>query len=386
VIQVRVSRKGADRILSGHPWIFASDVENRAAAQPGDAVQVVDIKGRKYGTAHYSSTSQITLRMLDRAAIEPNADFFRQRITQAETYRKRIVKNSDAYRLIHSEGDLLPGLIIDRYADCFSVQFLSQGMDRAKDTVAAVLEELFQPKAIVTRNDATVRQKEALPQSIEVIRGELPQPLQINMNGFKLGADLVGGQKTGIFLDQRENYLAAATHAHGHALDCFTCTGGFAMHLSRVCETVEAVDSSESALNTVKGNLATNNINNVTVREADLFNLLPAYAAAKKKFDTVVLDPPAFAKSRTAVEAALRGYREINARALRLLSSGGVLITNSCSHHFSETALLEVIAQAALDTGKTLRILERRVQAADHPILLTVPETLYLKCLMLQVL
>jgi 23S rRNA (cytosine1962-C5)-methyltransferase len=384
VIQVRVSRKGADRIASGHPWIFAADVENRAAAQAGDVVEVVDIKGRRFGSAHYSSTSQITLRMLDRGSAAIDADFFRARIEAAEKYRKRVVRDSNTYRLVHSEGDRLPGLIIDRYADCFSVQFLSQGMDRAKDVIADVLEEMFHPLAIVARNDASVREKEGLPRVIEVMRGELPQPLRVAMNGFTLGADLVGGQKTGIFLDQRENYLAAASHGFGHALDCFTSTGGFALHLSRVCESVEAVDSSEAAISTVRGNLAGNNITNVTAREADVFDLLPTYAAAKKKFDTIVLDPPAFAKSRTAVEGALRGYREINQRALRLLNPGGVLVTCSCSHLVSEVALLEVIGQAALDTGKTLRVLERRVQAADHPILLAVPETMYLKCIILQ--
>ncbi len=384
MIQVRVSRKGADRIASGHPWIFAADVENRAAAQAGDVVEVVDIKGRRFGSAHYSSTSQITLRMLDRGSAAIDADFFRARIEAAEKYRKRVVRDSNTYRLVHSEGDRLPGLIIDRYADCFSVQFLSQGMDRAKDVIADVLEEMFHPLAIVARNDASVREKEGLPRVIEVMRGELPQPLRVAMNGFTLGADLVGGQKTGIFLDQRENYLAAASHGFGHALDCFTSTGGFALHLSRVCESVEAVDSSEAAISTVRGNLAGNNITNVTAREADVFDLLPTYAAAKKKFDTIVLDPPAFAKSRTAVEGALRGYREINQRALRLLNPGGVLVTCSCSHLVSEVALLEVIGQAALDTGKTLRVLERRVQAADHPILLAVPETMYLKCIILQ--
>jgi 23S rRNA (cytosine1962-C5)-methyltransferase len=219
-----------------------------------------------------------------------------------------------------------------------------------------------------------------------VLAGEVPETVLMRMNGLMLHADLLHGQKTGIFLDQRENYLAAAKYGHGRALDCFTSTGGFALHLAARCESVEAVDSSEATLGIARMNCDANGIGNIELREADVFELLAAHASAHRRFDIVVLDPPAFAKSRQSLEAAISGYREINRRALELLSVGGILVTCSCSHHLSEAALLEIVATAALDTGRKLRVLERRMQAQDHPVLLTVPETLYLKCLILEVI
>jgi 23S rRNA (cytosine1962-C5)-methyltransferase len=236
------------------------------------------------------------------------------------------------------------------------------------------------------RNDVAVRKREALLLQSGVLAGEVPETVEVRMNGLTLHADLLHGQKTGIFLDQRENYLAAARYAHGRALDCFTSTGGFALHLAAKCQTVEAVDSSESSLRTARMNCEANGISNVDLREADAFDLLAGHASAHRRFDIVVLDPPAFAKSRQNLEAAIRGYREINRRALELLGSGGILVTCSCSQHLSEAALLELVASASLDTGRKLRVLERRMQAQDHPVLLTVPETLYLKCLILEVI
>ncbi|HYL77551.1 MAG TPA: class I SAM-dependent methyltransferase, partial [Bryobacteraceae bacterium] len=238
----------------------------------------------------------------------------------------------------------------------------------------------------VERNDVPVRKRESLELVTGVLAGEVPESVTVHMNGLELHADLLRGQKTGIFLDQRENYLAAARYAHGRALDCFTSTGGFALHMAAKCESVEAVDSSEPNLKTAETNRAGNGIANVEFREADVFDLLAGYASARRQFETVVLDPPAFAKSRGNLDAAVRGYKEINRRALQLLESGGVLITCSCSHHLSEAMLLEIVAEASLDTHRKLRILERRTQSQDHPILLTVPETLYLKCMILQVI
>jgi 23S rRNA (cytosine1962-C5)-methyltransferase len=258
-------------------------------------------------------------------------------------------------------------------------------MERSTPEIVAALNTQFSPCAIVARNDAAVRSLEQLPRETNILTGKLDGPVTIRMNGFQLEADLVNGQKTGVFLDQRENYLAAARYATGKALDCFTSTGGFALHLSRTCEQVEAIDSSAAALATAEGNASANGISNVTFREADVFDILSNYASARRNFDTIILDPPAFAKSRTQINGALRGYKDINLRALRLLTPGGILVTCSCSHHVSEAMLLEVVAEASLDSGRTLRVLERRTQAQDHPILLTVPETLYLKCLILQV-
>jgi len=338
------------------------------------------------GTAHYSDSSQISLRLLSERVETIDRAFYLRRIAAAEAHRKRVVADSDAYRLVYGEGDQLPGLVIDRYGDYFTLQTLNQGMDRAKAEILSCLEELFAPKGIAERNDVAVRKRETLPLQSGLVAGTVPDLVAVTINELKLHADLLHGQKTGIFLDQRENYVAAARYGRGRALDCFTSTGGFALHLAARCESVEAVDSSEAALNIAKLNYQTNPTGHVDFRQADVFELLAGHVSARRRFDIVVLDPPAFAKSRQSLEAALRGYREINRRALELLTSGGILVTCSCSHHLSEAALLELVASASLDTGRKLRVLERRMQAQDHPVLLTVPETLYLKCLILEVI
>jgi 23S rRNA (cytosine1962-C5)-methyltransferase len=383
---VRVNRKAAGRVASGHPWIFGSDVLDRGQAAAGDAVLVIDSKGASLGTAHYSDSSQICLRMLADRVETIDRTFFLRRISVAQAHRERVVRDSNAYRLVHAEADQLPGLIIDRYGDCFTMQTLDQGMDRAKPELVSCLEELFSPRAVVERNDAAVRKRESLPLQSGVLAGAVPENVVIEMNGLKLAADLLRGQKTGIFLDQRENYVAAARYAHGRALDCFTSSGGFALHLAAKCESVEAVDSSAATLELAERNREANGVRNLEFREADVFDLLSSHAAAHRRFDMVVLDPPAFAKARGNLDAAIRGYREINRRALEMLAPNGILVTCSCSHHLSEAALLEIIAAASLDTHRKLRVLERRTQAQDHPILLTVPETMYLKCLILEAL
>ncbi len=380
---VRVNRKAADRVASGHLWIFASDVTDRGDSQPGDAVRVVDPRGRCLGVAHYSSTSQITLRLLSDKAEPIDKPFFLRRLTAAISHRQRVVENSNACRLVSSEGDLLPGLIVDRYGPYLVMQTLNQGMDRARDLIVHCLGELLSPAGILARNDASVRKLESLPLETVILAGEIPDRVSIEMNGLKLDADLLHGQKTGVYLDQRENYVAAARYARGRVLDCFTSTGGFALHAARKSESVEAIDSSAAALATGVSNARVNGIDNVQFRQADGFEFL---AGVSRRYSMVILDPPAFAKSRKSLEDAARGYKEINLRALKLLEEGGVLVTCSCSHHVSEAMLFEIVAEAALDAGKTLRVLERRTQAADHPILLTVPETLYLKCLIFEVL
>ena len=323
--------------------------------------------------------------MLSDRVIAVDREFLAERLHIAAAWRERVVSNTSAYRLVHGEGDRLPGLVIDKYGDYFTVQTLDQGMDKLKSDVSSLLVDRFGARGVIARNDVGVRRHESLPLETTVLAGEIPDTVAIEMNGLRLQTDLVRGQKTGVFLDQRENYLAAAQYARGHALDCFTSTGGFALHIASRCESVEAVDSSETALASAGQNAEANGINNITWREADVFDLLSGYASARRQFSTVVLDPPAFAKSRASLEGAARGYKDINLRALRLLGAGGILITCSCSHHLSEAMLLELVAEAALDAGRTLRVAERRTQGRDHPILLTVPETHYLKCLILEV-
>jgi 23S rRNA (cytosine1962-C5)-methyltransferase len=385
--EVRVNRKAAGRVASGHPWIFASDVTDRDGAQAGSAVRVLDPRGHLVGTAHYSSASQITLRMLSARAETIDREFYLKRLHAAEAHRKLTVHYSDAYRVVHGEADLLPALVVDRYGDYLVMQTLDQGMDAARHEIASCLDEIFRPRGILTRNDAAIRTKEELPLVSEVLLGEMPETVAVRMNHLTLRADLLHGQKTGIFLDQRENYLAAARYVRGgRALDCFTSTGGFALHLAGKAEHVDAVDSSEHALATARTNADANGLANIAFQEADVFDLLAGHAGARHHYSLVVLDPPAFTKSRKNLEAAVPAYKEINLRALRLLEPGGILVTCSCSQHLSESALLEVVAQASLDAGRTLRVLERRTQSQDHPILLTVPETLYLKCVILEVM
>lgn len=379
---VRISHKGASRIQSGHPWVFSSDVEDRGDAAAGDVVRVAGPGGRALGVAHYSSTSQISLRLLSARQEPIDRAFFLRRLKAADALRRRVVSASNAWRVAHAEADGLPGLIVDRYGDYLVMQTLDQGMERAVDTLVDCLRELYSPAGIVLRNDALVRERESLAREVKVTFGEVPERVPIEMNGLRLEADLVRGQKTGVYLDQRENYLAAARYASGRALDCFTSTGGFALHMAVSCESVAGVDSSAAALGIARTNAAANAISNVQFQEADGFEFLAGIA---RTFETIVLDPPAFAKNRRSVDAALAGYKEINLRALRRLEPGGILVTCSCSHHVSEADFLAVVAAAALDAGKTLRVLERRTQAQDHPILLTVPETHYLKCLILQV-
>ncbi len=377
---VSINRRAAERLAAGHVWVYASDVSNRGHAAPGDVVNVLDPRGRSCGLAHYSSVSQITLRLLGKEFSIPD------RLAAAQRFRDRVVDGSNAYRLISSEADQMPALIVDRYADVFVIQSLNQGMDRIQPEVVDALIAQYSPRAIVERNDASVRLKEELPLRSGVIHGELTGPVNVTMNGLTFEANLLGGQKTGVYLDQRENYLAAARWGHGNALDCFTSSGGFALHLSRSCAQVEGVDSGAGVLATAEANRQRNGCENVKFREADVFDLLAGYRTGGRQFDTIILDPPAFAKSKAQIDGAVRGYKELNLRGLQLLAPGGTLVTCSCSHHVSEAMLFEAVSEAARDARRSLRVLERRVQAQDHPVLLTVPETLYLKCLFFEML
>ena len=382
---VTISQRGVERLSSGHPWIYRSDVVSAAGVEPG-VVRLIDKKNRFLGQALYSSQSQIAVRLLTRLTRPIDAEFLTDRIRTAAAFRQQVTAGAQAYRLVAAEGDLLPSLIIDRYGDCFVIQTLSQGMERLKSTLVEVLQKEFAPRAILERNDAAVRALEGLPEQSGVLAGEEVREIVVEENGVKMCFDLLHGQKTGGFLDQRENRAAAANYARGRALDGFTYTGGFALALAPRCDSVLGVDSSAEALRQAERNQGLNGFTNLEWREANCFDFLKAADQEQQRFDTVVLDPPAFARQKNHLESALRGYKELNLRAMKILNPGGYLITCSCSFHVSEADLLEVIAGAALDAHRTVTIVERRTQSRDHPILLTVPETHYLKCLILRVL
>lgn len=377
---VKISRRGADRLKNGHVWVYQSDVSAHRVP-PGALVTVQDERGRPLGTALYSSSSQIAIRMLSSHAITDLPGLVRERVRAAIDYREKLVHDSDAYRLVFSEADFLPGLIIDRYNDVLSLQILTQAMDAEPIRQAAITElnERLNPAAIAERVDPRVRELEQLsPRTSSLLQGEKSSTV-FTMNGVKFHYDALAGQKTGAFLDQRENYAAAGKYAHGEALDVFCYEGGFALHLAQRCSQVTGVDSSRPALEIADKNAALNG-REIEWMEANAFDLLRDYASAGHHYDCIVLDPPAFARSRKNVETALRGYKELNVRALKMLRPGGILVTCSCSYHVSEADFLQMLATASSDTHRPLRIIEKRGQSVDHPVLLTVPETSYLKC------
>jgi 23S rRNA (cytosine1962-C5)-methyltransferase len=383
--RVVVSNRGADRLRAGHPWVYLSDVRS-AEAGPGAVVRVADEHGNFLGQAFYSNKSQIAIRLLTRQDVPIDRAFFTERIRQAAEYRRRVVQDADAFRLVYSEADLLPSLIVDRYGDYFSIQTLSQATDRLKSEFIDILREEFSPRGIFERNDPKVRLLEGLEQKVGTVWGEVPAEIEARENGVKFIYNLTGGQKTGSFLDQRENHAAARKYASGQALDCFSYQGGFALTIASACRHVEAVDLSAEALAISQRNQQLNGIKNVNFREGNAFDVLKEYDEAKRKFDLVILDPPAFAKSRDSIAAAERGYKEINLRALKILQPGGYLVTCSCSYHISEALFLQILAEAATDARRLVTVCERRTQAQDHPILLTMPETMYLKCFIIRTL
>jgi 23S rRNA (cytosine1962-C5)-methyltransferase len=390
---VTVSSRGAARLKSGHPWVYRSDITASPDVQPGAAVQVLDPRGKFQGTALYSSSSQIAIRMIasSREEVTDLPKLIADRIHDAIEYRKKYVENTDAYRVVFSEADFLPGLIIDRYNDVISLQILTQAMDTepVRGAIVETLVEELKPEGIVERVDPRIRDLEQLPPRNSGLLWGKKSSTIITMNnetekGIQFHYDGLEGQKTGAFLDQRENYATAAHYAHGDALDVFCYQGGFALHLAAKCNTVTGVDSSRPALEMADKNAALNN-REIEWIEANAFDLLRDYAAAGKKYDTVVLDPPAFAKTKRDLDKALSGYKELNLRALKMLRPGGILISCSCSFHVSQTDFQEVVAAAGLDAHKSLRLLENRGASKDHPILLSIPETSYLKCLVINV-
>jgi 23S rRNA (cytosine1962-C5)-methyltransferase len=391
--KVIVNDRAAKRLRDGHVWVYTSDVLNDAGAQPGAMVHVIGPKDKILGSAIYSSSSQIKLRLLGRDALRSEDELLqlvRQRVAEAVSYRSKIVQDSDAYRLVFSEADRLPGLIIDRYNDVFTLQVLTQAW-AAPDRKQVIIEGLKAAGAenIVERADARIRELEQLPEMESgLVQGDKSSTI-FAMNGVKFHYDALGGQKTGAFLDQRENYAAAAHYARGETLDVCTYQGGFALHLARVCNKVTAVDISREVLEVAEQNEKLNAAKNKTEIEwieGNAFDLLRDYASAGKQYDTIVLDPPAFAKSKKHLESAMRGYKELNLRALKMLRPGGVLVTCSCSFAVSEQDFFDVLNEAAQDAHRSVRVLEKRTQAKDHSILLGVPETFYLKCFVLSVI
>jgi 23S rRNA (cytosine1962-C5)-methyltransferase len=381
-----VRQRGASRLKAGHVWVYRSDVVSAHGATPGAVVSVTDERGRFFGSALYSSSSQIALRMIATGQVSDFPCLLRERVRKALAYRERLVLDTDAYRVIFSEADFLPGLIVDRYNDILSVQILTQAMDAetVREALLAELSERFKPAAVAERVDAHIRELEQLPpRESGLLMGDKSTTV-FTMNGVRFHFDAREGQKTGAFLDQRENYAAAAQYARGEGLDVFCYQGAFALHLARGCTRVTGVDRSRPALEVAQKNALLNQ-REVEWIEANAFDLLKDYSAAGTHYDTIVLDPPAFAKTRKNLETALRGYKELNLRALKMLRPGGTLVTCSCSHHVSEGEFLEVVTDAARDVHKTLRLLEKRTQAKDHPSLPTVPETSYLKCLIFYV-
>jgi 23S rRNA (cytosine1962-C5)-methyltransferase len=382
---VVITSRGSERLRAGHPWVYRSDVRS-ALAEAGSIVRLTDERGRYQGRAFYSDKSQIAVRLLTREDVPVDRAFLTERIRRAAAYRKIIVENTETYRLIYGEADLLPSLIVDCYGDYFVVQTLSQSTERIKNLTCEILVELFSPKGILERNDPKVRLLEGLEQRVSVLYGEIPDEIVAKENGIAFVYDLRNGQKTGSFLDQRENHWAARRYASGEVLDCFSYQGGFSLTIANHCAHVEGVDMAPAALEAARRNQKLNSISNVTFREANTFDLLKEYDEVGRRFDMVVLDPPAFAKNRDSIPAAQRGYKEINLRAMKIIKPGGYLVTCSCSYHISEATFLQLLAEAANDARKVIAVAERRTQSQDHPILLTMPETHYLKCLILRVL
>ena len=392
---LKLSPRGVARLQGRHPWAYRSDliVEKEKDIPPGAMVRVFEARekgerGKFLGTALYSSSSQIAIRMISHGSVADLPALIAERIRAAIAYRHSLVAHTDAYRVVFSEADFLPGLIVDRYSDVLSVQILTQAMDSApvREVMVQTLrkENALTPAGIIERVDPRIRDLEQLPPRPSGLLFGDKTSTQINMNGIRFLYDGLEGQKTGAFLDQRENYAAAARYAHGEALDVFCYQGGFALHLaldpSAKCSSVIGVDSSRPALEMAEKNAALNGREMEWI-EANAFDLLREYSAADRQYDTIVLDPPAFAKSKRDLEKALRGYKELNLRALKMLRPGGILVTCSCSFHVSPADFMGVVADAARDARKDLRVVESRGAAKDHPILLNVPETSYLKCL-----
>lgn len=378
---VTLNRRGARRARGAHPWIYRSDVAS-ASAEGGATVRVLGPRARDLGWAFYSDRSQISIRFVDHLGAAPDRVFWRERLAAAIAWRERLGLGT-VCRLVHAEADRIPSLVCDRYGDYLVLQTLSQGADRLAALWVELLVELLEPKGIVFRNDPRVRELEGLPQRIEVAHGEVPPLVDIEIDEVSYGVDLMAGQKTGLFLDQRENRLAARRYAHGRLLDVFAYHGAFALTLAPACESVEAVEISPEAGEALAENATRNGVD-VRIHTENAFDFLRSCDAGDARYDTVVLDPPAFAKNKRSLEGALAGYKEINLRAMKLLPPGGILVTCSCSHHVDDAAFERMLADAASDVNAVMTVVERRGQSRDHPVRLGMPESSYLKCFVLR--
>ena len=380
-----LTRRGAARARAGHPWIFRSDVAD-AEGEAGDVVRVTDRAGRSLGRAFYNPGSEISLRIAEREDREINEPWFRDRIERALAYRESLQMDADAYRLVHAEADGIPGLVVDRYGDHCVLQVGSAAVERRLDWILAALQDFLAPKGVLLRGESAARRREGLEMGVRLLHGEVPETVVVREGPARYEARPWTGQKTGGFLDQRENHEAAARYLKGatRVLDVFSYAGGFALHAARVAEKVEAVDASGDALELARRNAELNGLTNVSFTRMDAFNALRGRSDAGECYDAVILDPPAFAKTKRDLPRATRAYKEINLRAMKMLGPGGILVTCSCSHHFSRELMEETLRSAAADAGRTMRVREWRGQAQDHPEILTVPETRYLKCAILE--
>lgn len=386
MLTATVSTKGARRWAAGHPWIYRSDVLDAPADDAG-AVRVTDQRGKPLGIALWSPRSEISLRLLSPDADATiDASWWHQAIGRAIARRSGLDRETNAFRLVHGEGDGLPSLVVDRYDQWLVVQLMSAGLEHFRSDIVQALLDHLSPAGILARHDVSLRAKEGLSQDVELLFGAVPEEIEVREDAVRFLAAPWHGQKTGAFLDQRENRTLVGRVARGRALDCFSYHGSFALHLARQASHVVALDSSAHALVRAEENFRRNGLTNGEFIEANAFEYLKAQERARVRFDTIVLDPPAFAKTRSALQAALRGYKEINLRAMRLLSPGGVLFTASCSYHLTKPLFLEMLEAAAADSGRRMVLRELRGQAVDHPELLTVPETGYIKGALLEAL
>jgi 23S rRNA (cytosine1962-C5)-methyltransferase len=380
---VTISARGEHRVRAGHPWIYRADVVD-VQADGGEIVEVLGPRHRTIGHALFSDRSQIPIRMLTRGEALADEALIRARLENAVRFRVSLGLDANAYRLVHGEADLLPSLIVDRYGDYLVVQALSQGMDRLLPAITRMLVDLLAPAGILARNDPKVRTLEGLAQTVEVLHGDIPASVLVHEGPIEYDVDLRKGQKTGLFLDQRENREAASRYATGRLLDCFSYNGGFALRLARTCPEAEALDISADAVARIGDNAIRNGVPHVRAREVNVFDELRHLEKTGARYDTIVLDPPAFAKNKASIPNALAGYKEINLRAMRLLSPGGYLVTCSCSYNVNEVMFADVLHQASVDSHTPVTIVEKRMQGRDHPVLVGVPETYYLKCFILR--
>lgn len=378
-----LKNRGAVRVRSGHPWVYRSDVAS-AEGGAGDVVRVTDRGGNFLGMAFLNPSSEISLRVVTREDEPIDEGWFRRKLEVALAYRSSLDIDADAYRLMHAEADGVPGLVVDRYGDYVVLQIGVAAVERRMGWVISSLEDLLAPAGILLRADSLARKREGLDTEVRSLSGKVPEGVVVREGPVRYTARLWTGQKTGSFLDQRENHLAAGRFANGRVLDVFSYAGGFALHAARKAESVEAVDSSVAALEAARANAELNGLTNLTFTRKNAFDLLRGRSDSGELYQTVILDPPAFAKARRDLPGAIRAYKEINLRAIKLLATGGTLITCSCSYHFSRELMQDTLRSAAADVGATMRVREWRSQAADHPEVLTIPETRYLKCAVLE--